>query len=71
MSGLLIDSGLDGLRGTVELCDDCETSTVHLAVPGGVPVCGLCGYNPVFDEIVDDESGDELPDNVIPLDQYR
>ena len=59
MSGLLIDSGLDGLRGTVELCDDCETSTVHLAVPGGVSVCGLCGYNPVFDEIVDDESGDD------------
>ena len=71
MVGLLKDSGFDGLRGTVERCDDCESSTVHLAAPSGVAVCTLCGYNPVFDEITDDESGDELPANVVPLSWYR
>jgi hypothetical protein len=71
MSGLLIDSGLDGLHGTVEMCDDCETSTVHLAVPDGVAVCALCGYNPVFDDFADDYSDDELPTNIIQLADYR
>jgi hypothetical protein len=71
MISLLKDSGLDGLRGTVERCDDCETPTIHLAAPSGVPVCSLCGYNPVFDDIADDDSGDELPANVIPLAPHR
>jgi hypothetical protein len=71
MSGLLKDSGLDGLRGTVERCDDCETATIHLAAPGGVAVCSVCGYNPAFDDFADDDSDEALPANVIPLAPYR
>jgi hypothetical protein len=70
MLGLLKDSGWDGLRGTVERCDDCETPTIHLAAPSGVPVCSLCGYNPIFDALTDGDVIDETPANVIPLAQY-
>jgi hypothetical protein len=56
MSDLLKDSGLDGMRGTVEMCDDCDRPTVHLAAPGGVPICGTCGYNPIFDAVEDEDS---------------
>jgi hypothetical protein len=66
MLGLLKDGGLDGLRGTIERCDDCETSTIHLTAPSGVPVCSLCGYNPIFDALAG-ESSDELPTSVVPL----
>ena len=55
MPELLRDSGLDGLRGSVEMCDDCDCPTVHLTAPGGVPICGQCGHNPIFDTIDDDD----------------
>ena len=73
MFGLLIDSGLDGLRGTVEYCDDCDTSTLHLAAPEGVAVCGLCGYNPIFDSITDEAGDDSYGgyDGLYYLDDYR
>ena len=55
MPELLKDSGLDDLRGSVEMCDDCDRPTVHLTTPGGVPICGQCGHNPIFDTIDDDD----------------
>ena len=58
MAGLLIDSDWDGLRGTVELCEECDTSTIHLTAPEGIPICSLCGYNSLLDDIID-EADDE------------
>jgi len=59
MFGLLKDSGWDGLRGTVEGCDDCETSTIHLTAPGGVSVCSNCGYNSLLDELSEEWDADD------------
>jgi ribosomal protein L37AE/L43A len=59
MRYLVKDSGWDGLRGSVERCDDCERPTVHLAAPQGVPVCGDCGYSPAF-ESIEDEADSEV-----------
>ena len=70
MSELLKDSGWDGMRATVEACDDCDGPTIHLSVTDGVPICSLCGYNPLFDDLVDDEDDGDLPANVIPLWHY-
>ncbi len=48
---LVIDSGLDGLEGTISYCDDCDDVTVHLGVPEGVSVCHQCGDSPLWDEL--------------------
>ena len=55
---LLVDSGLDGLEGTVEYCDDCDDVTVHLGVPDGVQVCNQCGDSDAWDELGDDDYDD-------------
>ena len=47
----LLDSGLDGLEGTVSYCDDCDDLTVHLSVPDGVEICHICGDSPAWDEL--------------------
>lgn len=52
---LLIDSGLEGLEGSVEYCNDCDDQTVHLSVAEGVAVCHQCGDSPAWDELGDDE----------------
>jgi hypothetical protein len=65
MAKFVKDSGWDDLRGTVEQCDDCENPTIHLAAPGGVPVCSMCGYNPLLDELMDEDDNDDTPSNVI------
>ena len=70
MSGLLKDSGWDGLRVTVEGCDDCEGSTIHLTAPGGVAVCSLCGYNPLLAELADEDEAGYAPSNVSYLPDY-
>jgi hypothetical protein len=61
MSELLKDSGWDGMHATVEPCDECEQPTIHLSVTEGVPICTLCGYNPIFDALADDIEADDLP----------
>ncbi|MFO7167626.1 MAG: hypothetical protein DIU80_006315 [Chloroflexota bacterium] len=48
MKHLFKNSGWNGLRGTVQRCDECRRSTIHLAAQGGVPVCSECGYSPAF-----------------------
>ena len=45
MTLLLKDSGLGGLKGTVQYCADCGKPTVHYRAPGGWPICSTCGYN--------------------------
>lgn len=41
----LKDSGLDGLKGSVQYCPDCGRPTVHYRIPGGLSICNACGYN--------------------------
>lgn len=53
----VVDSGLDNLKASVDYCDDCDTNTVHLAVPDGVAVCHQCGYSPAW-EYLEDEDDD-------------
>ncbi len=55
MSTLVIDSGLDGLKGSVQYCDDCEQPSVHYAVPEGWPICNACGYNEDLADLVDED----------------
>ncbi len=50
---LLVDSGLEGLMGSVEYCDDCDDQTVHLSVTDGVAVCNQCGDSPAWDDLDD------------------
>lgn len=45
MATLMKDSGLSGLKGTVQFCADCGKPTVHYHAPGGWPICNACGYN--------------------------
>ncbi|NWG19551.1 MAG: hypothetical protein HXY39_04410 [Chloroflexi bacterium] len=45
MMTLMKDSGLNGLKGSVQYCPDCGRPTVHYRVPGGLPICNACGYN--------------------------
>jgi hypothetical protein len=45
MTLLLKDSGLDGVKGTIQYCADCGKPTVHYRAPGGWPICSTCGYN--------------------------
>ncbi len=45
MRRLFKDSGLDGLKGSVQYCADCGQPTVHYRASEGWPVCGSCGYN--------------------------
>lgn len=39
------DSGLDGLKGSIQYCPDCRRSTAHYRTPDGWPICYACGYN--------------------------
>jgi hypothetical protein len=55
---LLVDSGLDGLEGSVSYCDDCDDVTIHLGVPDGVSVCNQCGDSPLWDELDGEDSDD-------------
>lgn len=71
MFGLLKDSGWDGMRGSVEGCDDCGTPTIHLTAPGGVSVCGDCGYNPMLDALTDASDSDDTYSNVVYLSSYQ
>jgi hypothetical protein len=45
MTLLLKDSGLDGLKASIQYCADCGKPTVHYRVPEGWPICYACGYN--------------------------
>ena len=51
----VVDSGLDNLKASVDYCDDCDTNTVHLAVPDGVAVCHQCGYSPAWEHLEDED----------------
>ena len=70
MSDLLINSGWDGMYGSVQSCDECEQPTIHLSADEGVPICAQCGYNPIFDELADDADAGDLADNVVWFDDY-
>jgi hypothetical protein len=43
MALLLKDCGLEGFKGSVQRCGECERQTVHFRRTGGWPVCGVCG----------------------------
>jgi hypothetical protein len=45
MKLLLKDSGLAGLKGSIQYCADCQKPTVHYRTPNGWPICHACGYN--------------------------
>ncbi|HMO58633.1 MAG TPA: hypothetical protein PKA05_12485 [Roseiflexaceae bacterium] len=45
MVSLLKESGLDGLKGSIQYCADCGKPTVHYRVHQGWPICHACGYN--------------------------
>ncbi len=45
MKLLLKDSGLAGLKGSIQYCDDCQKPTAHYRTPNGWPICHICGYN--------------------------
>ena len=43
MALLLKDCGLEGFKGSVQRCNDCNRPTVHFRRTGGWPICGMCG----------------------------
>lgn len=46
MKPLLKDAGLDGLKGSIQYCADCQKPSIHYRTTNGWPICGICGYNP-------------------------
>jgi ribosomal protein L37AE/L43A len=49
----LRDSGLDGLKASVQHCPECRKQTVHYSAPGGWPICHACGYNAELEKIAE------------------
>jgi hypothetical protein len=45
MKLLLKDSGLEGLKGSIQYCADCQKPRIHYRTSDGWPICGMCGYN--------------------------
>lgn len=54
----LRDSGLDGMKASVEYCPECRKQTVHYTSRGGWPICHACGYNEEMEKISKDNSKD-------------
>ena len=43
MALLLKDCGLEGFKGSVQRCAECERATVHFHRVASWPACGVCG----------------------------
>jgi ribosomal protein L37AE/L43A len=47
----LRDTGLNGMKASVEYCKECRKQTVHYTATGGWPVCHACGYNAELEKL--------------------
>ncbi len=67
MNVLLKHSGLNGLKGSIQFCADCQKPSLHYRLANGWPVCHACGYNPMLMKLVDHdqpcESAEPLASN--------
>jgi ribosomal protein L37AE/L43A len=53
MMARLRDSGLDGMKASVEYCPECRKQTVHYTARGGWPICHACGYNAEMEKLTE------------------
>lgn len=56
----LKDSGLHGLKGSVQYCGECDRQTVHYRTPDGWPICHACGYNENLVQLAADHDEPEM-----------
>jgi hypothetical protein len=55
MKLLVKDSGLHGLKASIDCCVECQKPQVHYTTTNGWPVCHVCGYNAELEQLFEDE----------------
>jgi hypothetical protein len=55
MKLLVKDSGLHGLKASIDYCAECEKPQVHYTTTHGWPVCHVCGYNAQLEQLCEDD----------------
>lgn len=63
-----LNTGYDGMQGSVLMCLDCQRPTIHFTAPGGVAVCGFCGATPVD---ADDYDETEINPSYLNYDRHN
>jgi len=51
MAALFKDSGLEGLKGSIQYCADCGKPTIHYRAQHGWAICYACGFNPDLERL--------------------
>ena len=55
MKLLVKDSGLHGLKASIDYCVECQKPQVHYSTTQGWPVCHVCGYNAQLEQLCEDD----------------
>jgi hypothetical protein len=66
MKLLVKDSGLHGLKASIDFCVECQKPQVHYTTTNGWPVCHVCGYNAELAQLFEDD----LPIAPQPADRF-